>query len=164
MQNTESPEILENLNRSKTALENMHEKRTKSLIIQSRIQYYEEGEKNSKFFLNLVKKNQENSLIRSLKTSDGTVDNPEDILKEMNKSYKNLYDSKDIEDPKVWINDIKNDIPQIREEDYETLGKSISKEELAKSLKLLIRTNLQEMTGFQWNSISYFGKKFPTCF
>ena len=135
LKNTESPEILENLNRSKTALENMHEKRTKSLIIQSRIQYYEEGEKNSKVFLNLVKKNQENSLIRSLKTNDGTVDNPEDILKEINKFYKNLYDSKDIEDPKVWINDIKNDIPQIREEDYETLGKSISKEELAKSLK-----------------------------
>ena len=41
------------------ALDIFHTEKTKSLIIQSRTQFYEEGEKNNKFFLNMVKSNQE---------------------------------------------------------------------------------------------------------
>ena len=50
-------------NEAEKALDMFHEEKTKALIVQSRCQYYEEGEKNNKFFLSMIKSNQEKTLI-----------------------------------------------------------------------------------------------------
>ena len=69
----ESPAALETKKEAEKALDSFHLEKTRGLIIQSRAQYYEDGEKNSKFFLNLVKSNQEKAMIRNLKVDGNTI-------------------------------------------------------------------------------------------
>ena len=119
------------------ALDDHHTAKTKSLIVQSRSQFYEEGEKNSKFFLNLVKSNQEKALIKSLKVGDETVTDQKRILNEMEMFYKTLYTSKETESADIWIDEIKqeSDIPQINDERNDELASELTKESLAQIIK-----------------------------
>ena len=60
--------------------------------IRSRVKWVEEGEKNTKYFLNLEQKHQTNNRISSIKLSDGKhVYKSEDILNEGAKFYRKLY-------------------------------------------------------------------------
>ena len=69
--------------------------------IRSRAEYVENGEKNTKFFLNLEKKRQEQNVITELKNENGkTLNKREAILQEIENFYKNLYSSKIISDTK----------------------------------------------------------------
>ena len=65
--------------------------------IRARVKWVEEGEKNTKYFLNLEKKRQTNKNISTIHTSDGRyIHTSEDILKEGAKFYRKLYDCSDI--------------------------------------------------------------------
>ena len=61
-------------------------------IIRSRATWYEKGEKNSKYFLNLEQSNNKKSCVRKIFKSDETVtSNPKSILNELEHFYSNLY-------------------------------------------------------------------------
>ena len=62
--------------------------------MKSHIQYYEEGEKSSKFFFNLEKRNYINKVITKVNLEGNIVSEPNLVIKEMRKYYKNLYSSK----------------------------------------------------------------------
>ena len=64
--NNPSEELYEELDKNRAELEKMYEENVQGLIIQSRVQHYEEGEKSSKFFLNQIKQNKQKSTIRKL--------------------------------------------------------------------------------------------------
>ena len=65
------------------------------LNIRSRTTWYEKGEKNNKYFLNLEKSNKKMSCIRKTFTSDETLTvNPKTILSELELFYSNLYKTK----------------------------------------------------------------------
>ena len=70
----------------------------KGLILQSRAQVYEQGERNTKFFTSLIKTNQNKSTIRRLKVGNPRteISDPSQILSEIELFYKNLYSSKGI--------------------------------------------------------------------
>ena len=56
--------------------------------------WVEHGEKNTKYFLNLEKRNYNKNVITKLKKSDGTeITDPNHILREEEKFYTNLYSS-----------------------------------------------------------------------
>jgi len=58
---------------------------------------YEFGEKNSKYFLNLEKRNHRKKHITSLKNEDGSVlRNAKQILEEQESFFKNIYKSKNL--------------------------------------------------------------------
>ena len=109
----------ESLRQAQDTLDKMHMEYTRSLIIQSRIDYYEEGEKNSKYFLNLVKRNQEKSLIWTLKNGDTIINEPKLIMEELKQFYESLYTSKNTENSKNWIDELdeQGKIPKISQED-----------------------------------------------
>ena len=67
------------LENAQERLDSLYEEKAKALIIQSKISFYEEGGKNTKFFLNLVKRKQEKSCIRKLKIDDNTT-TPDDKI------------------------------------------------------------------------------------
>ena len=67
-------------------LEAIIEYQTKGAILRSKSQWYNEGEKNSKYFLNLEKRYCRQNTITQLKIND--------ILHECEDFYKNLYSSK----------------------------------------------------------------------
>ena len=65
---------------------------TQGAIVRSRATWYEKGEKNNKYFLNLEKSNKEKSCLRKVLKSDGTIAvNPKSIISELESFYSNLY-------------------------------------------------------------------------
>jgi len=75
-------------------LQNISEHKTKGAIIRSRARWYEHGERNSKFFVNLEKRAYERKYIAKLKTKENQyLEEPNKILCETENFYKTLYSS-----------------------------------------------------------------------
>jgi exonuclease III len=71
----------------------MNEKElTRGAILRSKAQWVEEGETNSRFFLNLEKYNQELKTIITMQDEDGTIlEDPDKIMNHITNFYKGLY-------------------------------------------------------------------------
>ena len=79
----------------KEELEKIIEHRTKGAILRSKSKWYNEGEKNTKYFLSLEKRHFKQGTISQLKLDDNTiVPSDKEILSECESFYKNLYASK----------------------------------------------------------------------
>ena len=63
-------------------------------MLRARVQYYEEGEKPSKYFCNLEKHNFSNKLVSRLNVNGNIIQNQGDIINEVRAYYKKLYSSK----------------------------------------------------------------------
>ena len=127
---------IEELEEYQTKLEKIYNEKTQSLIIQSRIQVYEEGEKSTSFFLNQIKQNKRKSTIRKL--MDGTKEllDQNTIMEKLNKFYSKLYTRDKKCEAGNWIKNLRRDglIPQLSEEESESLNKPTSKQELKDTL------------------------------
>ena len=85
------------LETKKRDLEAIIEHRTKGAIIRSKSLWYNEGEKNTKYFLNLEKKHCKQGTITQLKVNNDREDfvySDKEILNEYVSFYGNLYSSK----------------------------------------------------------------------
>ena len=61
-------------------------------MLRSRIKWNEEGEKNTKYFLNLENnKRKKNSMRKIFKSKNQLISNPKEIMNELEKFYTNLY-------------------------------------------------------------------------
>ena len=90
-----SQNVTERIKILKEELEKIIEYRTKGAILRSKSRWYNEGEKNTKYFLNLEKRHFKQGTISQLKLSDGVfVISEKDILSECESFYKELYASK----------------------------------------------------------------------
>ena len=78
-QNCPSQENLSALNVLKEKLEHVYEKKVEGIIIRSRARWHEHGEKNSKYFLNLEKRNHVRKHIRKLRLSGVISTDPFEI-------------------------------------------------------------------------------------
>ena len=79
----------------KRELERIIEYQTKGAILRSKSRWYNEGEKNTKYFLNLEKRGCKQAIITQLKASeDDFISTDKEILLECEHFYKNLYTSK----------------------------------------------------------------------
>jgi len=80
----------------KLKYEQLYEHITKGLIVQSRVQWHEKGEKNhDKYFLNLMKRNKSKSSFRKIYKSDRHLTcQPKEILKELSNFYSDLFRAK----------------------------------------------------------------------
>ena len=93
-QNNPSQENLSTLNVLKEKMEQMYDKKVEGIIIRSRARWYKHGEKNSKYFFNLEKRNHIRKHIRKLRLSGVITVDPFEILKGEKKFYENLYKSR----------------------------------------------------------------------
>lgn len=75
----------------KDEYERINENETKGRFIRSRSKWIEFGEKNSKFFFQLEKRNYNKKLITNLTVNENSITDPNEILKECNNFYKTLY-------------------------------------------------------------------------
>ena len=78
----------------KDELERFYENKVNGLIIRSRARWHEHGEKNSKYFLNLEKRNSIRKHIRKLYLSGVLTTDPFKILDAQQHFYKHLYSSR----------------------------------------------------------------------
>ena len=78
----------------KAELERIIKYKTKGSILRARCRWHNEGEKNTKYFLNLEKRHFNSGVISQLKTGDSSfVSTDKEILNECEHFYKNLYSS-----------------------------------------------------------------------
>ena len=69
---------------AKTDLENLYNYIANGAMLRSKVHWYEEGEKCSKYFLSLEKRNKTSSCIRKLLTENGQeIADPEHIRKQI---------------------------------------------------------------------------------
>ena len=81
----------------KAKLEKLLNKKIKGTILRSKARWYENGEKNSSYFLNLEKRNFLRKKISKLKLSNGEEnDDAKTILEEEKAFYKNLYSTRNV--------------------------------------------------------------------
>ena len=121
---------MEQLNEKQEELEEIREQKLKGALIRARWQQLTEGEKPTKYFLNLENRNYVSKHIRELKTQANTIYNPTEILEEMKTFYQNLYSEKqtvDINDTN--FNTIANSLPKINRNDNLELERDISEED-----------------------------------
>ena len=79
----------------KNAYEKEYDYITKGAIIRSRITWYEKGEKNNKYFLNLQNNKKTKSTIRKLECKNGKITvEPNCIMDEISSFYSDLYSEK----------------------------------------------------------------------
>lgn len=95
----------------KAKLDKFLNTKIKGTIVRSKARWYENGEKNSKYFLNLEKRNFLRKKISKLKLSNGEeTEDPNTILAEGKMFYKNLYSSRNVDPNKpefdVFFNNI----------------------------------------------------------
>ena len=79
---------------------NLLRRKTKGIIIRARVRWHEYGEKSTKYFLNLEKRNHIKKHIRKLFISGVIKTDPFCILKEQEHFYRDLYKSKN-NDPEI---------------------------------------------------------------
>ena len=82
-------------NSKKEALEELYDKKVNGLILRSKARWVEGGEKNTKYFSNLEKRNYESKIIHKLNVNQTTVTDTKDILEEQKIFYEQLYDYKE---------------------------------------------------------------------
>ena len=71
---------------------------TEGIILRSKTTWIEQGEKlkSNKYFLTLEKRRKCKTHLRKIVEGDNEVTNPKEILKSLQKFYKNLYSQKNI--------------------------------------------------------------------
>ena len=73
----------------KEKIKDLYEKQTTAAMVRSRIKYYEEGEKSTKYFLNMEKRNIKNKTWNKIKCADGTYKTDiKSIIKEQTTFYQ----------------------------------------------------------------------------
>ena len=87
-----SQDELADYEEAKIELEKIYDHITDSIILRSKAQWHEEGEKGSKYFLTLEKNRKAKTCKRRLNSeSNGQIEDPQSILLEIKTFYINLY-------------------------------------------------------------------------
>ena len=90
----ENFELVEQLNDLKSKLERIIEFRTKGSILRAKIKWHNEGEKNTKYFLNPEKRHYKQGTISQLKVDENNfITSDQEILAEGESFFINLYTS-----------------------------------------------------------------------
>ena len=93
-ENNPSQENHVTLNVLRERIEKLYEEKVEGIIVRSRARWHEHGEKNSKYFFNLEKRNHIKKHIRKLRLSGVITTDPFEILDAGKTFYENLYKSK----------------------------------------------------------------------
>ena len=142
----------------KKELENIISCKTNGIIIRSRAKWIEEGEKNTKYFMNLEKRNSESKYIKKLINSKNEeIINPEDILLEEKKFYQNLYSTKlkgEFENTELFLDD--DTVPRLDEYDKQLCDSVLTILECGSALKQLPNNKSPGIDGLTTNFYKFF--------
>ena len=141
-------DILEDLNNN---LEKHGRYQMEGLIIRTKANWKENGEKPSKYFCSLEKRNFVNkNIVKVVNDKNESVTNQEEILNEIKLFYQVLYQNNDDKLKEVSLSTLLNDnmVPKLSDEQKQLLETPISSSEVLKSLKNLKDNKSPGTTGF----------------
>ena len=126
-----NPQLLIDTNHVIGVLEAEHQKflddTAKKLSIRAQSKWYEEGERSNKYFLNIIKKRSQQTLITRLETSEGSLTTQNEIMSHVTEFYTQLYDNKETDDN---FDELLSECPSLGPEDRAMLDKEITLDEL----------------------------------
>ena len=134
-----SEELLKEYESTKAEIEHYNNEKANGALIRSKADWAEFGEKNSKYFLNLEKRNYKNKCITKLiNESDEIIEDSNEILKYEEEFYKNLYTQPEELDNTKRDNPIlefvDEETPKIHMADMELCEQDINLEEIGLAL------------------------------
>ena len=99
-------------------MEEIYNEKIKGMLIRSKIQWYEYGEKSSKYFLNLEKRNAVRKSMKKLLIDGSFISKPEDILKAQKCFYENVYSKKNLNNSRENLDTFVSgyNVPKLSEE------------------------------------------------
>ena len=145
----------------KNKWESIKTEKTNGIILRSKARFVEEGEKNSKYFLNLEKRNYRKKHMKAIINSEGDVINkPDEILKEQASFYKKLYTTgKNKVDNRENARDYflkERSVPQLSDEENKRLDAPLTITELSSALKEMANNKSPGLDGFTTNFYKFF--------
>ena len=137
-QNPSDKKLLNELYATKLRLRTLMRQKTKGAILRSRAKWQEQGEHNTKYFLNLEKRNHCRKNVTKLKINDNVyTSNQFEILSEERKFYETLYKSQTpatLMHPNEPIFETEN-VTSLNEEEKLSCEGIVSEDECLKALK-----------------------------
>ena len=130
-------EILKQYDDLKKELQHQYENKGKAAIFRSKCRWVEEGEKATKYFFNLEKRNYNRKTINEIKLeNDETTTDETQILSMIQRYYSNLYNSRirDAQDSFETFTE-SMEIPKLDDAERDALEGPLSYEECKKSLE-----------------------------
>ena len=151
----QNTQIEDELNTTKLELQKLIEYKTLGAIIRSRTKWYEEGEKNTKYFLKLEQRNANNKVINRLDLPDGTTtSDPNKILNAQKLFYEKLYKSKQNQAEDTVFDDL--NLPKIPAQIKENIQHPITEAEILKNLKAMANNKSPGEDGFPAEFFKFF--------
>ena len=117
----------EAINISEELISEIKETESKKMIFRSRTKWAEEGEKSSKYFLNLIKSNQNKTIISNINVNNKTFHKQEEIKTKIKDFYQNLYSKKE---PTQTHHTFFSNLPQLSQSDQDMLETDLSINEI----------------------------------
>ena len=148
-------DLVNTLEEKKLALQEMRDKKTKGMIVRSRLQWLQNGEKPSRYFCNLENRNFASKRMCFLVNDKGdTLFEQDEILEETHNFYKNLYERRETED--VNINNLLNNHSGLSDLEQESLEGEITYEEAAQTLKRMKNNKSPGNSGYTVEFFKFF--------
>ena len=142
-------DILEKLENTKKKLKEVYSYVNEGIRIRSRASWYESGERDSRYFNQLMQNNKRKSTIKKIKTSDGAICCDEKrITEEIRKFYSMLYSKVEYECSDNCYNSFFQGLPKLTEKSREYCEGSISNKECLEILKELKQNKSPGNDGF----------------
>ena len=108
-QDIDSEEKFDEYEKTKNKLEKIYDNIAESVKIPSKYSWYQYGEKSTKFFYGLEKKNTSRETIKTFLEDSKEITTPPEISLTLKKFYENLFQktiAKSISDIEIFLNDI----------------------------------------------------------
>ena len=155
--NNMSEEKLNNLENKKTTLTDIQKEKIEGMMLRSRSRYEDLGEKPTKYFFNLEKRNYTSKIIHKLVNSDGEeFTKTADILKCQTDFYKDLYKQVNFEDNVSIHSVLGENENKLSDEESQDLEGEIKYSELGTALKNMKNNKSPGLDGFTVEFFKFF--------
>ena len=145
----------------KEKLENLRQEKLKGIMMRAKVKWIEEGEKPTKYFCSLEKRNYVNKTIYRIKDKEGKlVCDQKKILEEIENYYNKLYTSIDDELIDVNLDEIlsNSEIPTLSSTQADTLEGIISIKEAGAALYKMRNNKSPGTDGYSSEFYKFFWK------
>eukprot|EP00745_Piridium_sociabile_P004275 TRINITY_DN12531_c0_g1_i2.p1 TRINITY_DN12531_c0_g1~~TRINITY_DN12531_c0_g1_i2.p1 ORF type:complete len:233 (-),score=32.72 TRINITY_DN12531_c0_g1_i2:446-1144(-) len=147
---------MQTLQEKKDSLQALRKKKVDGMIVRSRAKWIHEGEKNSKYFCGLEKRNFVEKAMFYLETEEGNIlTEQESIKKEVKSYYETLYDSREGDIADVDLSTVVHG-PSLSAEDSNSIEGPITKTEALMALKKMQNNKSPGSDGFTAEFYKFF--------
>ena len=152
---------IEEINRLKLELESIREIKTQGIIVRSKANWLNQGEKVTKYFFNLENRNFKEKMIVNVEKQNGTIlTTQQDIKNEVREFYKNLYAGRNVID--CNLENLKNKAVILTEEEKNQTEGELTLEEIEYAIKNLSNNKSPGPDGFTAEFFKCFREELST--